>query len=118
MPTGRELFHSGAVDEEGRLDPGAVIFGTVVGDASGKPTANLALATHVLFDRRIPPKGYDRAGYTLLLPADAAAPLNIKATLRYRLAPQELVNELLGKEAPRLPIIDMASASLAVAPIR
>ena len=116
--TGRELFHSGAVDGEGRLDPGAVVFGTVIGDASGKPTHNLVLATHVLFDRRIPPKGYDRAGYALLLPADAAGPLNIIATLRYRSAPQELVNELLGKEAPRLPIIDMASASLAVAPVR
>jgi hypothetical protein len=110
--SGRELFHSGAVDEGGKLDTNAVIFKTVLGDASGKPTENVALATQVLFDRRIPPKGFDKAAYAFSLPADARAPLTIKATLHYRSASQELANELLGSEAPLLPIVDMASTSV------
>jgi hypothetical protein len=109
--SGREVFHSGALDAGGKLDPRAVIFKTVLGDASGKPTDNVALATQVLSDHRIPPKGSDTSGYTFSLPADASAPLTVKATLRYRSASQELANELLGSEAPSLPVVDMASVS-------
>jgi len=89
------------------------MYNTVLGDAEGNPTLNVAKATRVLRDYRVPPMGKRVEKYTFLVPADAAY-LEITATLRYRSAPQAVVNLLFGEGAPVLPITDMVTATARV----
>ena len=57
----------------------------------------------------IPAKGYAIEKYAFHIPSDAASPLNIKATLKYRSASRRLAKKLLGDNAPEIPVIDMVS---------
>jgi len=109
---GKTIYRSGALDEKGNIDPSAVIYKTIIGTGSQelKPTFFLPEAAEVLYDHRIRPKGYDVAEYVFDVPADAAGPLSYHAEVRYRSAPQSLANEVLGKDAPTLPIFDMGEA--------
>ncbi|MGC2424612.1 MAG: multiheme c-type cytochrome [Nitrospirota bacterium] len=108
----RVIFRSGDLDGKGNIKPGAVIYHTVLGKPSQKPEATSFLpeAGEILLDRRIRPKGYDIAEYSFVIPEDAAGPLSYHVEIRYRSAPQSVVNELLGKDAPTLPVFDMGEA--------
>lgn len=105
---GKIVYKSGALDKDKNIEEGAVIFNTVLGDAMGNPVVNVAMATHVLRDYRIPPKGYTENKFYFLIPKDAASPLHVRATLKYRSAPQKLVNDLLKDKTVELAVIDMA----------
>jgi len=107
---GNLLYTSGAVDVNGKIDSDAVIYKTVLGEGGKerKPTFFLPAAVQVLSDKRIRPKGYSLEPYAFILPEGFEGGIEIEATVRYRSAPQFLINELLGKDAPKLPIFDMA----------
>jgi hypothetical protein len=107
---GRRFLHSGAVDDTGKVDPEAVMYQTVLGDAEFKPTTFLPGAVTIVSDYRIPPKGSRLERYSFAVPTGAKGPLGVKVNLQYRSAPQKLIDDLLGKEAPRLPVITMAEA--------
>lgn len=111
---GRELFRSGALDGDGEIDSDAVIYHTIIGDDSGKPTWKVWEATRVLNDYRIPPKGYRIERYAAYIPPEVELPLKIRATLNYRSASPHLVKLLLGDEAIEIPVIEMTSAEVAV----
>jgi len=113
---GRLLYESGALDEAGTIDPDAVFYVTVLGEGGQerKPTFFLPAAVQVLSDKRIRPKGYSVERYAFTLPARARGDVEIEVTVRYRSAPQFLVDALLGDDAPRLPIFDMATAKRAI----
>lgn len=111
---GASVFRSGAVGDDGAVDEGAVMYHTVLEDKNGDPTHKPWFAAGILSDHRIPPLETVNEDYIAPIPADAVLPLTIKVTLRYRSAPQTVVDELLGDSAPTLPIIDMASVSAAV----
>jgi hypothetical protein len=106
---GRVIFRSGDLDEKGNIKPGAVIYHTVLGKPGMKPEATSFLpeASQILVDRRIRPKGYDIAQYSFVIPNDVSEPLSYHAEVRYRSAPQAVVDQILGKDAPRLPVFDM-----------
>lgn len=106
---GNTVFTSGTVDEKGGLDKETRIFNTVLGDSKGNPTLNVAKGTYVISDHRIPPKGNVIERYAFLTPESKS--LNVIAILHYRSAPQGLINSLFGKDAPALPIINMAQVS-------
>ena len=109
---GNVLLRSGDLDPKGDIRQGAVIYRTVLG-AGGKeirPTLFLPEATQVITDHRIRPLGYDTEVYSFVIPADATGPLSFHAEMRYRSAPQSVVNDLLGKDAPTLPVFDMGEA--------
>jgi hypothetical protein len=108
---GKILYESGAVDKNGNIDPDAVIYKTVLGEGGKerKPTFFLPAAVQVLSDKRIRPKGYSVEPYAFLVPREAQGRVELRATVRYRSAPQFLINELLGKDAPTLPIFNMAT---------
>lgn len=110
--TGRLIFHSGSVDEDGNIDPDAVMYHTILGNSKGEPVMNLTLADRVLFDHRIPPKGYVLEGYTFFIPGYIQEPIHIEAVLRYRSSSQSFANSLLKEGAPRIPIVDMAQAAM------
>lgn len=109
---GRLIFHSGYVDDNGDMDPDAVMYHTVLGNSKGEPTMNIARADRVLLDHRIPPKGYAVENYSFFIPGYAHDPLRIEVTLRYRSCSQSFANTLLGEGATKIPVVDMAAASM------
>jgi len=112
--SGRQVFASGQPDGSGDLPEGARIFHTILGTPQGRPTLNIALADRVLFDKRIPPKGYVEEEFSFAVPQDAALPLSAKARLRYRSASQKVARLLFEGDAPTFPIVEMAAGKVEV----
>ena len=104
---GKMIFKSGGLDKNGDIEKDAVLYHTQLGNAKGEPVVNVAKADRILFDHRIPPKGYLIEKFVFQIPPDAASPLTVKATLRYRSASQALARTLLKERAPEIPVIDM-----------
>jgi hypothetical protein len=108
---GKTIFRSGALDKNGNLDKNAVIYHTLLGNKKGETVLNVAMADRVLYDYRIPPKGYVIEKFSFLIPDSAIFPLKIEAVLKYRSASQGLAETLLGESAPKMPVIDMVSVT-------
>ena len=106
---GKTIFKSGSLDKNGDIEEGAVLYYTQLGNDKGEPELNVAKADRILFDRRIPPKGYLIEKFAFQIPPDAVSPLTVEATLKYRSAPQSLAKVLLKESAPDIPVIDMVS---------
>ena len=107
---GKTIFRSGALDKKGNIDENAILYYTQLGNEKGEPVINIALADRILYDHRIPPKGYKVEKYVFKIPTDAVSPLRVEATLKYRSVSQSLARTLLGDNAPEIPVIDMVSA--------
>jgi len=111
---GQIVYQSGQTDAAGNIDPEAIVYHTILGDKAGNPVVNVAKANRVLYDNRIPPKGYREENVTFLLPKNISSPVQIRVKLNYRTAPQALVNQLLREKSTALPIIEMAMAEKTV----
>ncbi len=109
---GKQVYHSGGLDETGNVDPDTVIYQTIFEDEEGNATHLPWEAVKVLSDNRVPPMGTVSEPFTITLPADAALPLTITAKLNYQTAPQSMVDELLGDEAFDVPVIEMVIAEI------
>jgi len=108
---GKTIFSSGELDMHGEIKEGSIIYNTVVADSSGKPTHKVWRAEKIIYDHRIPPKESVTETYSFKVPNSSPGPFTVETVLKYRSAPQEFVDELLGKDSFELPITDMASAS-------
>jgi hypothetical protein len=108
---GNEVFRSGAVDKDGRVDPDAVMFHSVLVDKDGKVTYKPWAAVKAIKEKLIGPKETVRERYRVPLPEGSRGPYAVKAVLRYRSAPQEVMDELFGKGKYPIRIVDMASAT-------
>ena len=106
---GKVIFRSGSLDKNGSIDKNTVLYYTQLGNSRGEPVINVALADRILYDHRVPPKGYLIEKYAFIIPADAVFPLTVKATLKYRSASPSLAKKLLGAGAPEIPVVDMVS---------
>lgn len=107
---GREIFRSGALDKNGEIDPQTKIFNASAVDKEGKHTVKPWEITRFEYNNTIPPKGSAIERYAFLIPQGSQGSISITAILRYRSYPQSVANMLLGKDAPVLPIVDMAEA--------
>ncbi|MEN8262870.1 MAG: multiheme c-type cytochrome [Nitrospirota bacterium] len=107
---GRVILSSGELDQKGNIDKDAVIYYTQLGNKDGAPVINVAKADRILYDYRIPPKGYTIEKYAFSIPPEAVSPLKVEATLKYRSASQSLARTLLGSSAPEIPVIEMTNA--------
>ena len=107
-PAGKILYKSGHADASGYLGSDVVLYHTVFGDGRGRPVLNIAKAREVLKDNRIPPMGQVEEKFTL--PGSLRGNFTVNARLLYRLASQKVVDTVMGKNAPRLPVVEMASA--------
>jgi len=65
-------------------------------------------------EKLLPPKKAVHEKWDVTVPANAKGPLAVEATLRYRAAPQEVLDRLFGKGRFDLRIVDMASATASV----
>ena len=111
---GRRLYHSGSMDDDGTIDPKAKMFNARAVDAKGKHTYKPWEINRFEYNNTIPPKGSSTTDYTFLVPAGIKGPLKVSATLRYRSYPQSLANQLLGKDAITLPIVDMVQKEMEI----
>jgi tetratricopeptide (TPR) repeat protein len=83
---GRVFFHSGRIEEDGRIDPGAHFYRSFMLDGDGNPInkRNAWQTRSVLYVRLIPPGAADTVHYRVKIPKDARGPLNFSARLHYR----------------------------------
>jgi mono/diheme cytochrome c family protein len=107
--SGKSLLRSGVLDKEGNIDKTAVKYYTQLGNEKGEPVLNVALADRILYDYRIPPKGYVIEKYAFYIPDDVISPIKIDISLKYRSASQGLAKTLLGKDAPEIPVVVMTN---------
>lgn len=106
---GKEIFRSGAIGANGAVDPTAVMFNAVLADKQGKVTFKPWMAHKMISERLIPAKGTERDTYRVPVPAGAKLPLTARAVLRYRSAPQEVMDELFGQGKFKIDVVDMCS---------
>ncbi len=107
--SGKEIFRSGALDKDGKIDPDAVMFHSTGVDAQGNPTIKPWQMVKFLSFHTIPPRDSLLEHYTFAVPKKVDGPLQVRATLRYRSYSQELARLLLGDDTPVVPIIDMVT---------
>jgi hypothetical protein len=109
-----EVYHLGAI-KDGRTEKDTKSFKVVLGDRNGKPVdLNILDADRILFDTRIEPHGYGEVTYTFDVPKSAVGPLRLVADLNYWSFSQALLIDLLGKDAPKTHITQMATAATSV----
>jgi tetratricopeptide (TPR) repeat protein len=86
--TGRKIFHSGKVEDNGRgpVERGAHFYRSFLLDAAGNMInkRNAWQARSVLYVRLIPPGAADVAHYRLWIPPDVQGPIVVEAKLNYR----------------------------------
>lgn len=111
---GEEVFHSGALDQEGILDAAAVVYRTDVVDASGNVTTKFWNAVAKRRDHRIPPR--ETITERIAVPASDAVkarPLTIRAALRYRsVSPAGLAEVDAPADLVEIPVITISEAEL------
>jgi len=108
---GKEVFRSGAVDATtGKVDRDAVMYHSVLLDEEGEATYMPWRAVEMLEEKLIPPKETVRERYAVRISKVARGPFTVKAVLRYRSAPQEVLDQLFGRGRFPLRIVDMATA--------
>lgn len=105
---GMEIFRSGALNSQGDLDEDARIFNASAVDKDGRHTVKPWEIVRFEYNKTIPPKGTAVEKFSFLVPQSAKGPLKVRVVLRYRSYPQAVANMLLGKDAPVLPVVDMA----------
>ncbi len=107
--SGKVIYESGTLDNEGNIDQVSTIYHSVFADKDGNPTEKLWEIESPISDNRIPPKESATEEYLFTIPIGATLPLNVEATLKYRSAPQHLVDELFGKDKVVPLVIDMVT---------
>lgn len=107
------VWVSGALDEEGNLDPDAKRFGARAVDKDGNPTWKPWKIHAIDFDNSIPAKRTARLSYTAKL-EDSSGPYRVSARLLYRSFPQHLADKYLKLPDYTVPVITMASDMLMV----
>jgi hypothetical protein len=110
--SGAEIYRLGRLDGQGRLDEGAHSFKVVLGDDEGNIIDHeVWKATRVLHDNRILPRGYADVRFDFQVPAEITGKLAIKADLNYHSFSQAFADNLLGKDAPKVPTVTITSLS-------
>jgi len=107
--SGQVVWTSGTLDKYGALDPSAVQFHKVLGDASGRPIDlhRIWIATQVLQDTSLVPLETRRIPYRIVLPASAQAPYTLSVRLLYRDVSQAFAEFALDRAVTDLPTREM-----------
>jgi hypothetical protein len=107
----KEIYLSGKLDESGNIDEGTVIYNNILGNEQGNETIKFWLADRVLSDNRIGPKETVTEEHSFTIPENFKYPINIEATLKYRSAPQSLIDHLFEEGGHEVPVVDMVTNS-------
>jgi len=102
---GGVVYSSGKLDKDGYITDNTFIYNTVFGDGKGNAVTNIAKAKEIIKDRRIPPlKSLDEK---IEIGKGNYKKLNVRIRLLYRIAPQKLADQVLGKGKLKLPVVQM-----------
>jgi hypothetical protein len=109
--TGVLVHVAGDTDAQGEISSRAWMFGRRIADERGDEIRDHRIwrAARELSDTRIRPKQSARRTYRV--PLRRAGPHTIRATLRYRNLPQDLMDKIYRGRKVLVPITDMADAS-------
>lgn len=105
---GRELMRSGTLDSNNLLPKDTVIFNAHAVDENGQDTHFPWEIVRFVDVNTIPPKGYKYGKYYFNLPDDAKS-VKVVARLHYRSFDQKLADLLLGKDAVKVPSVEMVA---------
>ena len=111
---GNKIYRSGSLDAQGNIVNDPRIFNASAVDKDGHHTVKPWEMVRFEYNKTIPPKGSATESFAFLISKEAKGPLEVKAVLRYRSYPQSVANLLLGKDAPTLPIVNMAEKKIEV----
>jgi tetratricopeptide (TPR) repeat protein len=113
--TGKQIYRSGFLDENGVLDPEAHSYTNRLQTADGKAVGlHQVWDTHIRsYDNTILPGRSDLARYRFRIPTGTRGPLTLTATLRYRRF-RQLYTDYMLQRPSKYPIVDMASRNLAI----
>lgn len=113
--SGKEIYRSGSLDQNGALDPTAHSYTNRLVTASGKfIDIHQVWNTRIrAYDNTIMPGRSDLARYRFQIPAGIRGPLTITATLKYRRFREAYTNYVL-QHTTNYPIIDMTSRRLVI----
>lgn len=110
---GSEIYHSGFVQPDGMLDERAHSFVNRPVNVVGEFVDNHKVWTihSVAYDNTIQAGRSTLVRYEFRIPPNAAGPLTITARVNYRHLRQSYLNNVLGKDHPAYPIVELASSS-------
>lgn len=108
--SGQVLWSSGTLDKYGMLDPTAVQFHKVLGDANGKPIDlhRIWIATQVLTDTSLLPLEARTIPYQIPLASSTSTPYKLTVRLLYRDVSQAFSEFAQDSAVPDLPTREMA----------
>ncbi len=110
---GAEIYHSGLVQPDGMLDERAHSFVNRPVDVVGEFVDNHKVWTihSVAYDNTIQSGRSALVRYEFRIPANARGPLTVTARVNYRHLRQSYLNNVLGKNHPPYPLVEIASRS-------
>jgi hypothetical protein len=110
------IGHSGALDEQGAVDPWAYFVNSYLLDRHGQriERRNAQDIFVALYDHQIPPGAAATVHYGLMIPADTSGTIHIEAKLQYRKFDTRFLRHVQGDEFIHndLPIVTLASDRL------
>jgi Flp pilus assembly protein TadD len=111
--SGETIYESGFLKPDGTLDERAHIFDNRPVDTNGDFVDNHKVWTihSVAYDNTIQAGRSALVRYRFSIPADANGPLTITARINYRHLRQSYLNNVLGKNHPAYPVVELAARS-------
>jgi tetratricopeptide (TPR) repeat protein len=108
---GREIYHSGFLKPDGSLDERAHSFTNRPVNLDGEFVDNHKVWTiqSVAYDNTIQSGRSALMRYEFRIPAGVKSPLKVTARLNYRHLRQSYLNNVLGKDHPAYPVVELAS---------
>jgi len=108
---GTEIYHSGFLKPDGMLDERAHSFTNRPVNLDGEFVDNHKVWTihSVAYDNTIQSGRSVLVRYEFRIPADAKGPLTVTARVNYRHFRQSYLNNVLGKDHPAYPVVEIAS---------
>jgi len=110
-PTGAEIYKSGFLNPDGSLDRRAHSFTNRPVDVTGDFVDNHKVWTihSVAYDNSVQAGRSALVRYQFHIPADARGTYTITAAVEYRHLRQSYLNNVLGKDHPAYPVVEIAS---------
>jgi tetratricopeptide (TPR) repeat protein len=111
--TGVEVYHSGFLKADGKLDERAHSFtNRLVNMDNGFVDNHKVWTIHsVAYDNTVQAGRSSLVRYEFRIPANAKGPLNVTARVNYRHLRQTYLNNVLGENHPAYPVVEIASRS-------
>ena len=109
--SGKEIYHSGFLKPDGMLDPRAHSFTNRPVTETGDFVDNHKVWTihSVAYDNTVQAGRSVLVRYQFKLPGDVKGPVSVTAKVNYRHLRQSYLNNVLGKDHPAYPVVELAS---------